>query len=611
MHARAKGPVAPQVYRLAFSTAAAPWRARSQQRACGVQTRSAPPEAAQETLSLDTFTPGNLHISKPAPCIGRMRWPAWRHGRFRLLMKRERPVLASRRSVRFVAASRRKLAKLRTLLLDRLLQGYEPTPELASILLVYLVQGVLGLARLATVFYFKDELKLSPSQLAMLSGVQTLPWTIKPLYGFLSDAVPLFGYHRRSYLSLAGALGAASWLGLATWAHTPAQALLCSTLASLAVAISDVVADGLVVERVRENSQERAGSLQSLCWGISAFGGLVTSYFSGSLLERFTPRQIFLMTATFPLMISTVSFFIDERPSYSEQALVQERSTGSAASQDGSRVHQATKWSRYSEQVARDARELLCKLWNAIRQPSILYPTAFVFLWQATPSAETAFFYYMTNELHFGPEFLGRIRIISSAAMLVGVFVYNRFLQRVPIKSMLRWSTILSVPLGLSQLILVTGLNTRWGIPNSWFVLGDAAVLTALGQVAFMPTLVLAARLCPPGAESVVFATLMSLYNASGVLGTEMGALLTQVLGVTEQNFTNLWALITICNLSSLLPLLFIDFLDRAPIDRNAAMSSTDTAAAASEEFTDLDGLERGHSSVTESTKNANARSRR
>jgi hypothetical protein len=35
------------------------------------------------------------------------------------------------------------------------------------------------------------------------------------------------------------------------------------------------------------------------------------------------------------------------------------------------------------------------------------------------------------------------------------------------------------------------------GLSNELFVLGDSVVLTVLGQVAFMPVLVLAARLCP------------------------------------------------------------------------------------------------------------------
>lgn len=41
------------------------------------------------------------------------------------------------------------------------------------------------------------------------------------------------------------------------------------------------------------------------------------------------------------------------------------------------------------------------------------------------------------------------------------------------------------------------GLNQKLGLSNELFVLGDSLVLTVLGQVSFMPILVLAARLCP------------------------------------------------------------------------------------------------------------------
>lgn len=88
-------------------------------------------------------------------------------------------------------------------------------------------------------------------------------------------------------------------------------------------------------------------------------------------------------------------------------------------------------------------------------------------------------------------------------------------------------------------------------------------MLTVLGQIAFMPTLVLAARLCPPGIEGTLFATLMSVFNGAGALGAELGALLTQVLGITDTNFENLGLLVTICNLSSLLALPFLSLLGK------------------------------------------------
>jgi hypothetical protein len=98
----------------------------------------------------------------------------------------------------------------------RILLGQPLTSELAAILLVYFVQGILGLARLAVSFFLKDDLGLTPAEVAALSGIATLPWTVKPLFGLLSDGLPIFGYRRRPYLVLSGLLGAGAWLALAT-----------------------------------------------------------------------------------------------------------------------------------------------------------------------------------------------------------------------------------------------------------------------------------------------------------------------------------------------------------------------------------------------------------
>lgn len=85
-----------------------------------------------------------------------------------------------------------------------------------------------------------------------------------------------------------------------------------------------------------------------------------------------------------------------------------------------------------------------------------------------------------------------------------------------------------------------------------------------------MPVLVLAARLCPSGMEATFFATLMSIANGGSVSGGLLGAGLTQLLGVTKDSFSNLALLITICNLSSLLPLPLLGLLPRdAPDTKN------------------------------------------
>lgn len=83
-----------------------------------------------------------------------------------------------------------------------------------------------------------------------------------------------------------------------------------------------------------------------------------------------------------------------------------------------------------------------------------------------------------------------------------------------------------------------------------------------------MPVLVLSARLCPAGVEATFFALLMSIWNLAMVISHELGALLTQFLGVTETQFANLWLLVLLTNLSTLLPLPFLGWLPACEVGK-------------------------------------------
>ncbi|MGB3636808.1 MAG: folate/biopterin family MFS transporter [Rivularia sp. (in: cyanobacteria)] len=429
--------------------------------------------------------------------------------------------------------------KLKHLIQEKILFGNEPTAELFAILTVYFVQGILGLSRLAVSFFLKDELGLSPAEVSALFGIIVLPWVIKPVFGFFSDGFPIFGYRRRPYLILSGILGAVAWVGMATVVHSSWAATTAILLSSLSVAVSDVIVDSLVVERARSESQAEAGSLQSICWGASAFGGLITAYFSGFLLEHFTTRTVFWITATFPLIVSGVAWLIAESPVENNP---EDDKNGNFE----------------------DVKQQIKLLRQAITQKAIWLPAAFLFIWQATPSSESAFFFFTTNELHFQPEFLGRVRLVTSIAALVGIWIFQRFLKSVPFRVIFGWSTLISAVLGLTTLILVTHANRALGIDDHWFSLGDSLILTVMGEIAYMPVLVLAARICPPGVEATLFALLMSVINLAGLVSHETGAALMHYLRVTETNFDKLWLLVTITNLSTLLPLPFINWLPAA-----------------------------------------------
>jgi folate/biopterin transporter len=423
------------------------------------------------------------------------------------------------------------LPRLKNSLIQKILLGNEPSAELIVIITIYFVQGILTLSRLAVSFFLKDELLLSPVQMSAIIGIGSIPWMIKPLYGFISDSLPLFGYHRKSYIVLSGILGCIAWVCLGTVVHTTSTATIMILLSALSIAISDVIVDSIVVERARSESEAKIGSLQSLCWGSSAVGGLCTAYFSGLLLEYFTTRTVFLITALFPLIISSVAWLIAEQPVNKDTI------------KNNNTKHQ------------------LLQIRQTITQKAIWLPTVFIFIWQATPKAESAFFYFTTNELHFQPEFLGRVRLVTSFASLVGVWAFQRYFKTIPFKIMFSWGIFLSTALGMTTLLLVTHTNRLLGIDDHWFSLGDSLIITVIGQIVFMPVLVLSTRLCPSGIEATFFALLMSVMNLGATVSYALGSVIMKWLGITEYQFDSLWLLIIITNCASLIPILFIRWL--------------------------------------------------
>lgn len=75
-----------------------------------------------------------------------------------------------------------------------------------GVVIVYGInQGLgMGLSRLSIQYYMKDEQKLQPSEAQFYSGIIQIPWMVKPLWGLLTDTVPILGYRRRPYFIFAG-----------------------------------------------------------------------------------------------------------------------------------------------------------------------------------------------------------------------------------------------------------------------------------------------------------------------------------------------------------------------------------------------------------------------
>ena len=151
----------------------------------------------------------------------------------------------------------------------------------------------------------------------------------------------------------------------------------------------------------------------------------MSAYFSGSLLETMSPRQVFGIASLLPLLVALMSLSIEEEPY--EKPNVSDISTTNGSESESMDVNNNLD----------PIKDQISALWDALRQPSIFKPVLFIFLWQATPTSEGAMLYFLTNDIGFGPELLGRVRLVTAAASLFGVWLYQKTLRTVPIKNVL------------------------------------------------------------------------------------------------------------------------------------------------------------------------------
>src|SRR5580698_3169742 len=109
--------------------------------------------------------------------------------------------------------------------------------------LVYVVEGVgqiVGLISQPLNYYLKQALGWTPLQVTAFVTVFNLPWIIKPVYGLVSDFVPLFGYRRKSYLIVANVVAMAGYFWVTTLT-APSDLALALMLTAYAMAISSTL----------------------------------------------------------------------------------------------------------------------------------------------------------------------------------------------------------------------------------------------------------------------------------------------------------------------------------------------------------------------------------
>ena len=418
----------------------------------------------------------------------------------------------------------------------------------------YCVLGVvLELPSISLKFFGRDALHLEPAVINVVTAIATSPWCLKPLAGLISDSFPWRGQRRRPYLIAGTAAAAASWLFLGVM---PAITWLCTAvmiIGQVATVLSDVVCDSLTVECVHETEDaENRGTLQSTNIMFRFLGATAASLASGSALEFVSPRLMFAVTSI-PLIVVCVLAARWEEPPIRDTIYAQMTPDYDGIEitfeNEGDSVHRH----RISKMTA--FRTRLRALSAALHNKRILGPLIFIFFINATPSSGAPVFFFLTEELHFSGYLLSMMSTIRHLAGAGGAWLYRKKFRHVPLKRMFIYTTLTITVLHTFVIILVTDTYKTLGIPALVFVVTDETLDSIVESLALLPMLVLAARLCPDGIEASVYASIISVSNAGGLLSMLGGSILSTAFGITMHDFSGLWKLVLVVSVLMPLPL--------------------------------------------------------
>lgn len=219
----------------------------------------------------------------------------------------------------------------------------------------------------------------------------------------------------------------------------------------------------------------------------------------------------------------------------------------------------------YNEEESHsEIRSQLNLFFTFVTQPIIYRPVVFILLYMSTPSYSDPIFFFYTTVLQFSPVTMGRLKLIYGIASVTGIFIYNRYLRSISFKKILWVTTMMSLSFNMLSILLVERVNLKLGIPDFVFTIFTDAISVALAEINTMPLLVLACNICPKNIEGTLYAFLMSISNLGSLLSTQFGSKLSNILGITSTDFSNLSWLIFIANIVLIIPMPALYLVDES-----------------------------------------------
>jgi predicted MFS family arabinose efflux permease len=318
----------------------------------------------------------------------------------------------------------------------------------------------------------KNELHESKSATAAFFFWIGLAWYFKPLFGIFTDAFPLFGTRRRSYILLGAVLSVLGFVALIFTPHNYVALLAVCIMVNVCMVITSTATGGYMTEKAQ--AMKASGGFASIFQIAYQMSGVIGGPLGGLLAAMAFGWTGAAGAAIMLLPIPAAIFFLKEkRIRVDSQQLL-----GNAGAQLKKIVQAKTMWAA----------------------------AGFSFLFYFAPGIQTALFYRQQNVLHMTTGEQGLMLLLNGVFAVITATFYGAYAAK-------RWNLrkLLFVFIfagGLAQMsyYFYDSMQEAFVIESLWG-LGWAAADMALSDL-YM-------RSAPKGSEALGFALMVSVRNLS------------------------------------------------------------------------------------------------
>ena len=399
-----------------------------------------------------------------------------------------------------------------------------------SFILISFYIGISYVSELAINYFLKDTFNVSPSMLTNILSLAKIPWIIKPLFGLITDFLPIFGYRRKYYILICGILISISLINLSFFTTTLLEAKLNLLLYNSSVSFISILGQTIIVELIQEDPKN--SSLVTIDYLTASIGYLISSFLQGLLVEKFSIKFVFQFSAILPIFLITSGLLLIEK-----------------------------KINLNDEKKNNNNSNLLKELIQYLLQKKIIITLIYFMVLLSTPIYYDTLFYYYNNQLKFSPNDIGKINFYGTLLNIFLITIYNKYNWNKYTKIFLLTIKILSMLVCQMHYLVVNNNYLNYNIsPYSIIFLSDS-IKVPLIQMQNLPLSEITAELSPKNLEGTVHSLFVSVMNLSNMIGSLLGSWLNNYYNISQNNFDNLGKLIKFCNYTILIPIIYIILL--------------------------------------------------